>query len=439
MAVVSYDPMIASNLPVSPDQVWAPMGFQLADWTPTVILHSEWQTRVAEAQDVSEERRCYTSKPNRVLIVSFSTLNAKDTTILRALMARTANARSLIPLYCDVTKLSVAATSGQSTIHCDTTNRRFYPGARVGIVDIPEEGVTSPSFEVRIIDSITTSTIVLDTPLGGDHSIGAKVYPLMDCQIILQLAKVTIISDGLSAGQLTFAETVGITALDPLIDVTDSLDYPLDSWTGMYVLDTVNDWTSTTFSYVRAGLVTPAGLGTKTVVRGNRAAVVQDFQMTCLTREKTMRFLRFWDWHRGMGQRFLLPTWTSDFEFIDSTGPVLHLKATGSSFDWALRGFIGILLRDGTWIIGSINGSSRTGDVDEILCGANMTADPTLVRKVCLVSAARFDVAEIVENWITDEVCTITGISIKELINETNFDLAPAELNQTVGDNPFDV
>ena len=108
------------------------------DWSSGFKVTRSYDTDIKRSSEtLHEERTVILSKPNITFDVKLLGVNQATSSKILMNLYRKLDEGLPIPLYSD--QSIVTATSNGTTIYCDTTNRRFFRGARL-IIFSPERG-----------------------------------------------------------------------------------------------------------------------------------------------------------------------------------------------------------------------------------------------------------------------------------------------------------
>ena len=102
---------------------------------------------------------------------------------------RMTNFRFQMPIYMDQQELDAAYTSSDITILLDTSKARFFTGQRIGISQLDAcNQITSSTFHTIL--SLTATSITLSSALGVNVAQGSYVFPIMDCEVALEVLRI---------------------------------------------------------------------------------------------------------------------------------------------------------------------------------------------------------------------------------------------------------
>lgn len=219
-----------------------------ANWREGVAQSLEWLTAIQPARDGSEDRQQLREWPR--CVASFQC----DVTDYRA---RLLDARIwkdqvrewLMPIWWDVSRLTAAASAGESTIYLETADRYFRFGASVTAKAV----LLGPDGDYEVVETsvVYANRIALDGTLAGDWPKGTRVYPA-------ELAYI-------GQAQEVARPTAGITRLEVRAEYTRPFDAAATEGTaydGLPVLDeTPNRASAVGATYQRIADRIDMGLG----------------------------------------------------------------------------------------------------------------------------------------------------------------------------------
>lgn len=417
IARVTVSALAASPPPISAAASAPASQFYLFhNWDAPSVLETAFSTDVtASSASVSEERRALVDRPYKTQQCLLTNLTRSEATRALYLLLRAAQEPTLVPVYSSVTFMT-GAPSG-AVVPCDTRYRRFAPGVRVLLYNPVSEVV-----EDAVISSMTHTTMTLTGSPSGTFAEGSRVYPLMDCEVIQNASK-TLLTDGLSEVDVQFQELQGPTALPPL-----DLWYPSGrpAFSGIPFLNSYPNWAKgVSIEVQQPGQVSEFGRGTIARIRGVRPKLLFRFYLTALSREEAWDHLRFFDACMGRLRTFWLQNPLVMFE------PVADVETTHADvlamapddFEVAADEFTTHLMIeefDGTLTLATVSGATDASGVTRFafspsLAGTISQAD---IKSITSVHKCRFYTDNMVETWLTDEVCDLQ-FQVIEVLEET--------------------
>ncbi len=383
------------------------------NWSGEATLESAWLTDVTAARTVAEERRGSVAKPYRTLTASLTGLRVRDATELWQNLQRQSQQRTVVPLYCDFSKVT-AASSG-TTINCDTRYRRFFVGAwcLVHVWSRPNNLPANPSYQ-KIV-GLTASTITTESALPQTYPAGARVYPVLEVLPNLE-GSALFLSDQTCHVDLQVREIFGRSALNP---TTEAIPAGVSTYQGIPVFNVPPDWSANLRSEVlREGEEGGQGLGTVQELLGDRPRQRHVLEITALRRPQAWKTIQFFDYVCGRMRDFWLVAPESIHDVVSATTTTLTITAIGNFLD--LQKFwpaVGILKLDGTVVTRAItsyvdngNGTWTLGFAD-----AGTTLSAALIRRATSAHHVRLDSDAMTEKWSTDETMSTRLLMIDAL------------------------
>lgn len=135
----------------------------------------EFETRIHKADDTTENRESVLGDSRKPLrSVSMSLQHWERSTVQRLLNTFRDALESdvYVPLWFSETVLT-SATTGSSTINCDTSNREFTEGEKLAII------ASDSSWEIATIQTINASSIATTSPVSSGFDAGTVVCPVI--------------------------------------------------------------------------------------------------------------------------------------------------------------------------------------------------------------------------------------------------------------------
>lgn len=299
------------------------------------------------------------------------------------------------------------------------------------------------------IDTLIPQSIGLDRVAfeaePGSHAFGAVwnplsrvglgrglLFPVMETD--LELGNILDAeTDSIHGGKIVLVETPGPTALDPQIAAGTTPD-GYDSYTiatiEYPILHLPIDWNGVQTGVFRVGKRDRAGITTTIQVFGANPGATFRLPFFNTTRQEAFDLLEFFDSRGGRSFPFILTT-PSPLLVVSSiiTDLQFTVPQGGNERDWELYKYIGVTVKatgvrsvheivtvadnlDGTFIITLIEPLPET--------------DATLM-ELGTAHLCRFDTDALDEQWLTDNVGTVT-LDCIELINEGTFPITLPEL-----------
>lgn len=387
------------SFPTDAGDLWEPASWILANWVESVRMDEAFNTRINQALTDAEKRTQLLDRPFRTLEVTLNGMAQAQTHALGNMMMRWAEARTLVPVYMDRSKLTAAAASGQPIISCDTTLRRFYIGQRILIAG-NQQRCELVDTEVGQIQSFTDTTITLEDNLASAFKVNALVYPLMECKVLLDSDRVRL-TGHLAQARLRFLETEGRTAMPPLIDLDE-----VPAGVEIYQNFPVFKWTlqsDATEQIRRSGQEITSGRGTITETFGPRAKFGFAGDVCMLDRAAVWEFLEFFHGRGGRTCVFWVASSFSEYELLEVNANNIKVGIVGEVNDWDFRPYFALVEHDGTITIREIASVVRAGDGDVLQFTEAISIAIGDVRRTARAGLSRFNLDEFSERWQSDQ------------------------------------
>lgn len=172
-------------------ELWTPAALPLPNWGSPITVTTAYRTVVEAARSAAEQRYGLTTKPVRSMTFNLRGYGQDDTERVRHLLARMARARTPMPLYPDVTRLTGKPNLTANTYTGDFSNRRFQVGARIVAVRENRHGIAT-DFQFRTVTGLTSSTITLDGNLGETYTVPPTIKDHLDEEVYYEVAQTTL-------------------------------------------------------------------------------------------------------------------------------------------------------------------------------------------------------------------------------------------------------
>lgn len=397
------------------------------DWAYQVVLATTYQTIIARsATTLTEERRALSLRPTRDLRVVLTGMSQADTWRLETFLMRRVRSRGPVPLYCD--QSLVTASSTGTTIHCDTTFRRFHAGGRVLVYKPWSNGIVSVSqadvAEYALIDSLTASSLTLKSSgLTNTYPAGCIVMPVIDAEASLDGGFLSLLTDRVGSAEITANEVLGPSAL-PQTEDGDPTGY--DTHTdGHPILSLDPNWDSAQETLLtHDGTSDRAGRTNHTWLQGPAHRTGHRLIFSALDREEADKIRRFFDSRVGMLKPFWLVSPQTYFTILARPGAI-DVELT-EFFDITALRYIAIVMKDGTVTIHEADSTSVTGGMRRIELSPTPDAfDVADVERISPAHFVRFAQDTLTETWDTDGVCAI-DLETVEVISEQSVTITDA-------------
>jgi hypothetical protein len=410
--------------PAAPSPLALPDNYEvfIHSWESGLSLANAYMTDVTSSPITgAEERRSLRDKPRR-------TMQARYVNTTRAIIDRLiVNARKLtstrvpFPLYCDESIGAADSASGQTSVWCDTTLRRFFVGGRVLIVPhVDGNFVAMDELDTGIIEEIHDDHLVLEGNLSLSFFAGHfSVYPLIDCEIVLR-PQVSFETHHTVQWELTVNEILGANTLP-----ATRFGRPLNMATleGLPILDFNKDQNfdqGVAVEYVRDGDEYGRGRGKVVDPNDYRYKQVTRWNLLAHTREAVWTVVQFLDWARGRGRSFFAMDEEDLWTPISLDPTFIEIDPLGefSDFETDLD-FIGIEMNDGTIHARRVNTIQDLTTVWRVTTTGDdwPSLDLTDIRRISRVRKSRLVDDEFTEDWRTTEIC-LFRFQITEVLDE---------------------
>jgi len=425
---VTASALIDPETQATKSQLWRPPALFLHDWSTNLVVRTSYATAIAVANTAGAVRTGLNPKPTRSMDVVFLAMDQNETALLRSLLQRMNQARTPVPLFCDQTPLTASATSGATTVACDTTNRHFFVGAIAAVWPAAAASMAS-TFDLLTISAITGTGLTFSGALTNNYTSGAMIAPVMEADLVPQASAVYATDQQMNA-QLTFRETVGPGSLDPLTAVGSTptgvstyLTYPilasaLGNAGGHFAGNSQG-------GALRANETSQVGLFNYTEVHGRQQAA-QTLEAMQLDRASAILLKRFFDSRGGQQKPFIVQDMTTDFSLASAVAggdTVVHLSAVAPQLDWTWRTHLALVCAEGSIVIRGIAGLARAAGIDTVTLSSALPALPATAIGATAAFLGRFASDELAETWITDSTLNVQ-MPLVEVIDETSPALA---------------
>ena len=396
----------------------AVLDFFLTDWVARQGIENSWPTDViASFLTDAEERRALTTKPRRAVSVLWRGIDRNQSSRMLMQLLRSTNESIEVPLYSD--QAAVTNVVG-GVITCDTSNKRFFAGFKIVIVNEDLQTV-----ERGTIMSLTPTDITLSGPLSGTYNLGSLVFPVIDALPVLE-HNAPYRQDELLTTEVVFREIPGSSALPSLTPIfgDDPLGFP--SISGLPVLNLVHNWTSDPIvSIARSGSEFIQGKGPGVEI--SSFLPIQSFllEFSPLSRAEAFSFIEFFDSRRGRCLPFWIMPPHSAFRATADVGPDLTIEALENIIDIAdFIQWVAVEEKDGTIHIKEV-ASIAVASPTEWKFSTVVAFPPIALADIARVSTGhlvRFTSDAMEELWSNDSVGSFKA-SVTELVNEISIEV----------------
>lgn len=424
MSVIASTVTGAEAVPSGAESLWGIANNRLffANWADEIEVTSTWPVNIGTGSSSAEKRSVQGSKPNRILRFTITATKAQESWLLKNLLLRTGICRSLVPLYCDYTRMT-AANSG-AVLTCDTTYRRFFVGAKVALAIPVNGGVAYQVFEGKTIGSLTSGSITLTTSPSVTYPIGSRVIPLLECDVIPESTATNIGGGKLSANVIA-TEIPGDAAFPPLASIGDTIAY--GTFSGYPIFDPGLNrnvgWRATEDGWKRDNIITSMGQGRIYELFGPRPRAHSPREVIATTRADAWNILQFWDYCRGSTYPFFALDPFPLFDLRAITTTTLQVTASGPLEDWSYYPYIAVVKRQtdsGAARVRAISSVTRSSGVDTInLATALDSMTLAQVAYVAPASLMRFESQDMTEKWKSSQNLSLS-FNLVEVLNEAS-------------------
>lgn len=383
------------------------------NWSQQYAESLDWLTDVMTSFSGDEQRYALRSKPRRIIEYS-SVVQKEESAIAGNLLWGWQNRNYAVPLWFDKTVLSGGASIGATTLSLDTTNRGFFSGGLLLLINGPMD------YEAIEIDSFTSSSVALAKPLERAWSVGTKVYPVNVARLPTNVTS-TQLTDSVRQLAVTFVSDP--VQNDPYIPVAAAST----THNGYEVILRKPNWAvpieiDNEFLYESADFqVGGIAYATSTTY----PKITRRFQWNLHSKTEIRQFREMLGRMKGRNRAAYLPTWFSEFELWSTeVASAVTIKVKNNEFyrmvnaDPALNTLM-ILPRTGAPIIRTI-GSVGIDPSGFVTLGLNAAVgidlNVTTLSRLSLVHLCRLTTDRVTINWLSDEKATV----------EANFTLVKA-------------
>ena len=362
--------------------------FFISNWVTQVQLESDWLTAIGQSRTLHEERWALTDRPYRRQQIKFSALSQKETQRLQQQLYRMAGSRSLVPLYCDVSR--VTDITG-AVVTCDTQNRRFFPNQRVLLARLSRGVIVE--WELGLTISVTSTTLTLDASPGVSYT---RVYPLLDVEVAQTFKTKSLTRDTMEV-DAEFFEVEGFSAFPAQLS-----EAGLTKYFDWFVLDIrPNRESALEETISHPATVTESGRSSLVLPRGEYAAATISWNFTFLNRANFWRLARFFDIHRGRARAFFAPVDRNELTVVSLTSSYMDIQPYGV-FEDAEKLIKFVALDYEIVKVESITDNTTSWRVTFAKAAVN-----TSPKRVCRASKFRFDQSSLTEEWRSPEICSV--------------------------------
>jgi hypothetical protein len=425
MSLVASSLVAAESVPTGPEDLWDPGSLLRADWSRGMEISTSWPGSSGLAYSSSEKRVARSGKPLRTLRFTIRALfhDQREPWRLKNLLRRLGVCRQLVPLWPDATWTTAVASSGATTLACDTSYRRFFSGARVAIGGTGI-GSTFPTYEIATIGSgITSTALPLTAGLVHSYPAGARVAPLLECDCIAE-ADAERVAGGKLQLKLIARECPGAGALPPTAASGGSSGF--STYNGYPIFDpgfnAQLEWLSSHEGWKRINNAAPLGLGSVFSFFGSRPREHQSRVARPTSRQQAWAIMQFFDTCQGPLRPFYAPAPLPMMLPVAIGSSMVTVPAAGPLEDYADYPLIAVVSKTAgptAAQILPISGVTRAAGLDTIAVTGTLTASS--LAQVWFAAPAnllRFEGEDLVERWTTSEFAAF-DFSLVESLSET--------------------
>lgn len=410
--------------PPEPLPLAADLHFFMHNWVEKVVIETSYQTDVFRSPSTgAEERTSRTQRPDRLMELSWLRDGEDEVRELLRLLRRLTAENIQVPIYPDAVEVTSALTTNDTTISCNTRNRRYFVGARVLVFPKTLTHVTAAQAMIRTIDSLTASSLTFTVVHGTTANANTlAVVPLMDCEIVLE-PEARMQTDTVAEVRMTVREVHSKNALPPL-----AIGQPDGAVVrnGYPVFEFGPDWSdglSTT--YLRNGFENREGLRNVPTPEGERFVLKTEWVMQPLVRDEFNFVAGFFDTRRGRCRAFYVIDRHDLFNPISNLSNAVFVqpKGTFEEFEkyWTEDHCgVGFVMNDGSIYVARVFSVTDNGSTWVLSLDLGQTLpilDMTEVSRFGRARLSRFAADVLRETWHTTDVCEIT-LSTIETPNE---------------------
>lgn len=428
MRTVASTPVAAGTAPTDVNQLWALYYLFSCDWSNGLKIRQSFTTEVVRSTSECEQRRALVQSPLRTVEVDLQIRGSDQIAAFRSFLMRAATCRFLVPLYseeCVVTNETGGDTLVVNRAFSDT---RFVVGGRCALVSYDSRGAS------LVVSSFVATSLSVSSIQGGTfttNDIGKSLFPLIECEILLNQDSV-IITDSLLTASMVFIESHGDYSLDSMAAIgTNPGGVSASPGGTSYPLLAIEpDFSGSNKAGVqRAGETTVVGRGPITQVFGPRGRFSYELSYAQLSRTSAMALIKHFEAMGGRFKAFWLLSPCSDFKAVSFTSTTVVVAASDpadsgnvehmNTVDWSYFPYIGVKMLDGSFQLRAIIGTPTLSAGLWTVTVATWTTTPSLatISRLSVANLVRFDTDEMEETWITDGVMSTT-LKMLELLSE---------------------
>lgn len=397
----------------------------LHNWATAASMRTSFRTSVVASPDSgAEARRGLNVKPFRTLDLEWMVcdgLTLERLERLEVFLRRVTDQRFQVPIYMDQQELDASYISADDTIMVRTDQGRFFQGARVAIVQL--DHCNQPiSFSFHSIQTMTNASLTFDATLGVDIVAGSYVFPIMDCEVALEVSA-TYTTARVPVVKITVVEVPGPSQLPPL--KSDNPSGASIAHDGRPVWFEEPDWTTgVTKGRSRQGSRNADGRADFVSVEGDRSRQTHKFVITG-KRTDMWNALEFFETRRGRLRSF----WHIDQDQyynavdLDPGGTFVGVSEIGDINDLIEESeAFGIVMADGSHYVSDVASILQILTVFRITMATGFPSGLQFadLHRTARARLVRFASDEFTETWTHTGYMT-AGIDVIEVLNEQDF------------------
>lgn len=396
-----------------------PAGFEafLHNWVEAFEIENAYLTDVTTSRTTgARERRGLRQKPIRTLSCAFLNESREEIDRLLVLMRRLTDTRFPFPIFCDEAPLTGSSSGSiDNFVLCDTSNRRFFPNARVLIAQQGDFAVGADDIQTAIIQEVQSDRLIFTTTLTANVDATYSVFPLVDCELLLEPHYIAH-TDSTYEVKLDMVEVHGANTLPP---VTSDIPPGFAQYDGYPILNFGNDFASgIEVAFRRSGTISTQGRAFAAYPTDPRYRQVIKWRLLGEDRDASWSVLEFFDSRRGRQRAF----WVMDEEDIwtpvDVSGVFLSIDPLGD-FDDFSENFdaVAVLMTDGTIHVRRVITIQAVLGVWRVTLDNDLDIDVADIRRVARARLHTFSSDALTETWQTTEVAQFE-FETEETLNE---------------------
>lgn len=392
------------------------------DWTNRIEFTTSWQTAISQSPLTgTEERHSLKTRPTREISFSTSSMSQAGSMQLQMSTFQLMNARTPMPIYCDLTTLVRAVGTSATEIECYTLHKRFFSGQRALVVkrdfsrfDI--SGVNSYGFYIDIkevaLDRLIVEQGAVLVPLDGTE----LLFPCMDVHPLLKQDG-TLYSDFYTSARVTALEIDGNSTLPP--SWQGEIGAYHDYYEGYPIFKIEPNYaTSVKQSYFRPGKEFRSGRSTQVASYSDLPSIALEYSEFNTSRREAWDLLRFFDSRRGAAEAFWAIQPLTSWKYITTTDT--SVQAEGFDYLDVTKKYIkhiGIETTEGDLYVKAIDDITEASSRFTIDFSSDRFTVVPNIRRVSPAWLCRFDDDSLTQKWDTDRIETST-VKIMGLRNE---------------------